>query len=116
MKLKIAAGVLALVVLFAGVGAVTGATSGDTEPEREVRYVDEEVTIDGLITVSDTTIRGPFDADQHVDERKYTVDSTVRFDGFHLTHDDTRYTFCRVVVHVEDLGVLVENVTLEATT
>lgn len=115
MQQKIAAGVLALVVLFAGVGAVTGATSGDTEPEREVRYVDEEVTVDGLITVSDTTIRGPFDDDQHVEERRYAVDATVRFDGVHVTHEDTRYTFCRVVVHVEDLGVLFENVTLEAT-
>lgn len=115
MKLKIVAGVFALLVLFAGASAVTGATAGDREPEREVRLIDEEITVDGLITISDTTIRGPFGSDEHVDERRYTVDSTVRFDGFHVTHEDTRYTICRVVVHVDDVGILVENVTLEAT-
>lgn len=116
MNPKLVKLLLAALVLVAGVGTVTGASAGDQNADEEVRIIDEEVTIsDAVITVSDTTITGPFDADDHIEDQRYTVDSTVRIDGLHITHDDTRYTVCRVVIHVEDVGLHIEDVNVEST-
>lgn len=106
--------VVALVTLVGGAAVAAGTGgSGDARPETEVRFVDEEfVVADGVLLVSDTTLRGPGLGEHHVEDRTYTVDSTVRFDGFHVTRGDTLYTVCRVTVHVEDVGVRFQNVTL----
>lgn len=91
----------------------TDEPAGETRADKEVRIVDEEIVIaDGVLTITDTTLKGPGLGEQHIEDRKYTVDSTVRFDGFHLTHDGTHYTICRVTVHIEDIGVRLQNVTL----
>lgn len=119
MTSKLATIALAALVLVAGFGTVTAAAGASTSQDDgtdEVRIVDEEATIsDALITVSDTTITGPFDSDHHIDEQTYTVDSTVGIDGLHFTHDGTEYTVCQIDIHVEDVGLHVENVTLEST-
>lgn len=102
---------------FVGVGAIgaVGAegAEGSADGGDEVRIVDEHVKIDdGLLTIDDTTIRGPGLGERHIEDRKYTVDSTLSFDGFHLNYDGTRYTFCRITVDIENVGVHLEDVTL----
>lgn len=117
---RIATVALAVVLLGAALGATgvaadadSNARSGDTEPAKEVRIVDEDVVIsDAVVTISDTTLRGPGLGEHHVDDREYTLDSTVNVMRLHVTHDDTRYTICRVTVHVEDVGFRLQNVTL----
>lgn len=97
----------------AAVAAGSDYSTSDTNPEKEVRIVDEEIVIaDGIVSISDTTLEGPGLGEQTIEDSEYTVDSTVRFDGFHVTHDDTRYTICRVTVRVEDIGIRLQNVTL----
>lgn len=109
---KLPAAALAVVVLLVGASAVAADAPAE-EPEEEVRFVDEEIWIqDMLLTVSDTTVSGPGLGEHHVEDRTYAVDSTVRIDGLHVTHDGTRYTICRVVVHVEDVGVRLTDVRL----
>lgn len=94
-------------------GQTESETTTDTETEQEVRIVDEEIVIaDGIVTIADTTLKGPGLEEQHIEDRTYTVDSTVKFDGFHLTHDGTHYTICRITVHVQDIGIHLQNVTL----
>lgn len=116
MNPKLATVVLAAFVLVAGASTVAATSSGDQAVDEEVRIVDEEVTIsDAVVTVSDTTITGPFDSDGEIEDQRYTVDSTVRLDGLHVTYDGTRYTFCRIVVHVEDVGLHVQDVNVEST-
>ncbi|QLD89537.1 hypothetical protein HWV07_11040 [Natronomonas salina] len=99
---------------FVGVGAI-GAVGADQaeESDDEVRIVDEHVEInDGLLTIDDTTIEGPGLGERHIEDRKYTIDSTMSFDGFHVNYDGTEYTFCRITVELNDIGVQLENVTL----
>lgn len=119
MTSKLAKVVLASLVLFAGLGTVATAAAGSAsqqEANEVVRIVDEDVVIeDATITVSDTTIKGPFDTDHHIDNATYTIDSTVEIDGLHLTHDGTEYVICKIDVHIQDVGVHVENSTLEST-
>lgn len=89
-------------------------TGSDNE---EIRIIDEEITIeDGLVTIKDTTLKGPNLPDTHVDKRKVVLEeSTMRFDGFHITAFDKDITFCRIVVHVDDVGLLLQDVGLENT-
>jgi hypothetical protein len=120
MTPKLAKIALVAIVLVAGFGtATTTAAAGTTSQQDgtdEVRIVDEEVTIsDALITVSDTTITGPFDSDEHVEEQTYTVDSTVEIDGLHLTIDGTEYVICQIDIHVENVGLHIEDTTVEST-
>lgn len=119
MTSKLARLVLATLVLVAGLGTVATATAGSANQADStdvVRIVNEEIVIeDAMITVSDTTITGPFDADHHIDEQTYTIDSTVEIDGLHLTHDGTEYVICKIDIHIRDVGLHVENTTLEST-
>lgn len=104
-------------LVLVGVGA-TGAFAQDAgEQNDEVRIVDEEITIaDGTITISDTTLNGPGLPDEHIEERRYTLEeSTVQFDGFHVTFQGTEYTFCRITINVEEVGLLLEDVQLNDT-
>lgn len=102
-----------VLVSVGSVGALAQGQASDTNDE--VRIIDEEITIrDGLVRISDTTLQGPGLPDTHIEQRKVVLESTtVRFDGFHITAFDTDMTFCRIVVHVEDVGLLVEDVTLK---
>lgn len=116
---KLASVVLAFALVgtaFVGVGAIgaVGADQAEDSDDRdEVRIVDEHVEIDGgLLTIDDTTIEGPGLGERHIEDRKYTVDSTLSFDGFHVNYDGTEYTFCRITVEFNDVGVHLENVTL----
>lgn len=120
MNSKLASVVLAIALVgtaFVGVGAI-GAVGAEEAGESddghdEVRIVDEHVEIDGgLLTIDDTTIDGPGLGDHHIEDRKYTVDSTLSFDGFHVNYDGTEYTFCRITVEFNDVGVHLENVTV----
>lgn len=112
-------GLVALVVV-ASLGMATTAAAGSPSQQDapdEVRIVNEDIVIsDAQITVSDTTVAGPFDSDQHVEEQTYTVDSTVEIDGLHLTHDGTEYVICRIDIHVSDVGLHIEDTTVESTT
>lgn len=104
--------------LLLSVGTVGALAQGQSEEaNEEIRIIDEEITIrDGLITVKDTTIRGSNLPDAHVDQRKVVVEeSTIRFDGFHITAFNKDITFCRIVVHVEDVGFLLQDVGFENT-
>lgn len=95
------------------IGAVGGEQPAEADDRDEVRIVDQHVEIDdGLLTIDDTTIAGPGLGERHIEERTYTVDSTLHFDGFHVNYDGTRYTFCRITVDIHDVGVKLENVTL----
>jgi len=108
--------VLAISILLVGTVAVGGGLAQPTGDDArtsadEVRIVDEEIVIDdGTLTISDTTIRGPGLGEHHIEDRTYAVDSTLRFDGFHVTYDGTEYTFCRITVHLEDIGVHLQDV------
>lgn len=99
-----------LLVTVGSVGALAQGQSGNAD--EEIRIIDEEITIqDGLVTISDTTIRGSNLPDVHVDHRKAVVEeSTIRFDGFHITAFEKDITFCRIVVHVDDVGLVLEDV------
>ena len=114
---KLASVALAIALVgtaFVGAGAI-GAVGADQaeESDDEVRIVDEHVEInDGLLTIDDTTIEGPGLGERHIEDRKYTIDSTMSFDGFHVNYDGTEYTFCRITVELNDVGVQLENVTL----
>lgn len=104
--------------LLLSVGTVGALAQGQSdETNEEIRIIDEEITIrDGLITVEDTTLRGPSLPDAHVEQRKVVLEeSTLRFDGFHGTAFGKDITFCRIVVHVEDVGFLLQDVGLENT-
>jgi hypothetical protein len=115
MNAKLVKALLATLILVGGASTVTAASSGD-QPADEVRIVDEEITIsDAVITVSDTTLTGPFASDEHIEDQRYTIDSTLRIDGLHIDHDGTRYTICRVVINVEDVGLHIEDTTVEAS-
>ena len=95
------------------IGAVGGEQSAESDGDDEVRIVDQHLEInDGLLTIDDTTIEGPGLGERHIEERTYTIDSTLNFDGFHVNYDGTRYTFCRITVEINDVGVKLENVTL----
>lgn len=119
---KLASVALAVVLVstaFVGAGAVgVAAQSDETADESddardEVHILDKDVEIsDGLLTIEDTTIEGPGVGERHIEDRKYTVDSTLSFDGFHIDYDGTRYTICRVTVDIEDVGVHLKDVTL----
>ena len=105
--------VLLVWMLATGAGSAHSSDTSDANFEKEVHIVDEEYVIsDGVLTISDTTIEGPGLGDRYYEDDRYTVDSTVRFDGFHVTHDGTHYTICRVTVHVEDIGIRLQNVHL----
>jgi hypothetical protein len=117
---KLASAVLAVMLVgtaFVGIGAI-GAVGADQaeEPDDErdeVRIVDKHVEInDGLLTIDDTTIEGPGLGERHIEDREYTIDSTLRFDGVHLNYDGTQYTFCRITVDINDVGVHLQDVTL----
>lgn len=99
-----------LVALSAG--PAIGAAAGGDDASEEVRIIDEEITIaDGTVTIEDTTLEGTAFPDRHVEHERITVEeSTIRFDGFHVTYGDTRYTFCRIVVHVDDVGLILDDV------
>lgn len=113
---------LAIVVLTATLfGSAAGGASQAPTPDRasttvddrEVRILDREIHIaDGTVTIADTTLRGPGLGEQHIDQREYTLDSTVKFDGFHLAHDGTHYTICPVHIYIQDIGIRLQNVTL----
>ena len=108
--------VVALVVLAVGAGATATAaadTASNEQTTDEVRIVDEEITIsDAVITVSNTTVAGTGLGDEAVEDRRYTVDSTIDVDGLHVTHDGTRYTICDVTIHVENVGIHVTDTTV----
>lgn len=113
----VASAVLAVMLVgtvFVGTAAMGVAAQDPADEDRdEVRIVDEEVTIaDGLLTISDTQVDGPGLGDHHFEDETYTVDSTLQFDGFHVTWDGTDYTFCKITVHIEDVGVHLQNVTV----
>lgn len=108
---------LVLGILVVSAGSMTTAAAGNGDASEEVRIVDVEFTIgDGIVTVQDTTIEGSVVPDSHVDHERVTVEeSTVRFDGFHLEHDGTTYTFSRIVVHVDDVGLVLDDVGFQNT-
>ena len=113
---KLTSVVLAFVLVgtaFVGVGAVGADQAPESDDRDEVRIVDEHIEInDGLLMIDDTTIEGPGLGERHIEDRKYTVDSTLSFDGFHVTYDGTEYMFCRITVELNDVGVQLQNVTL----
>lgn len=118
---SVALAVMLVATAFAGVGAIgaaaqsdeAGADESNEETRDEVRIVDKDIEIsDGLLTISDTTLKGPGLGEKHIEDRKYTIDSELRFDGFHVDYDGTRYTFCRITVTVEDVGIHLQDVTL----
>ena len=102
---------LATLLLATGVAAASPADGG----QDTVRIVDEEFTVsDATITVSGTTISGPGLPDTRVEGGTYTLDSTVHVEGLDITHDGTTYVLCDATVHVEDVGVHLEDVTLSS--
>lgn len=117
---SVALAVMLVATAFAGVGAIGAAAQSDdaaadesSEERDEVRIVDKDIEIsDGLLTISDTTLQGPGLGEKHIEDRKYTVDSKLQFDGFHVDYDGTRYTFCKISVTVEDVGIHLQDVTL----
>lgn len=101
-----------LLVSIGSVGALGGqqdATNGD-----EVRIVDEEITIsEATVTISDTSVSGPGLPQEDVDHREYTVEqSTLEFDGVHVKFQGTEYVFCNITVNVEDVGLVLDDVTV----
>lgn len=117
---SVALAVMLVSTAFVGVGAIGAVAQSDQaadesndDAQDEVHILDKDIEIsDGLLTIEDTTIEGPGVGERHIEDRKYTIDSTLHFDGFHVDYDGTQYTICRVTVDVEDVGVHLQDVTL----
>jgi hypothetical protein len=78
-----------------------------------VRIVDEEVTVsDATLTVSNTTITGTGLPDTRIEDRTYELETTAHVDGLDVEHDGTTYVVCDVTIHVDDVGVHVQDLTL----
>lgn len=118
VKLAAFGAIILIVGTFAtGAGSAHTGDTANASYDEEVRIVDKEFVISGgVLTISDTTIEGPGLGDQYFEDDQYTVDSTLRFDGFHVTYDGTHYTICRITVHVQDIGIRLQNVHLTENT
>lgn len=102
-----------LVLVGAGTGGAL-AQQDTTTADDEVRIVDEEITIsDATVTVSDTSVSGPGMSDTQIDHRKYTVEeSHLAFNGVHVNFRGTEYVFCDITVTVDNVGLVLDDVTL----
>lgn len=102
-------------LLLVSVGTVGALASQDaTADDDEVRIVDKDITIsDATVTISDTSVSGPGLPNEDIDHREYTVEeSTLEFDGVHVQFQGTEYVFCNIKVNVDNVGVVLENVTV----
>lgn len=106
--------VLLACVLLVSVGTVGALAQQDDTSDDEVRIVDKEITIsDATVTISDTSVSGPGLPNADIDHRKVTVEqSTLEFDGVHVHFQGTEYVFCDITVNVEDVGVVLDDVTV----
>lgn len=101
-------------VMLVSVGTVGALAQQDTTTDDEVRIVDEEITIsDATVTISDTSVSAPGLPDKDVDHREVTVEqSTLEFDGVHVHFQGTEYVFCDITVVIENVGVVLDDVTV----
>lgn len=108
----LAVGLAALLVTTGVATAGAGADGHDT-----VRIIDEEVTVgEATITISDTSIAGPALAEAQIDDQTYTFSTTIHLTSLDVTVDGTTYLLCDITIHVQEIGVHVEDVTLSETT
>lgn len=107
----LAVGLAALLVTTGVAAAGTGADGHDT-----VRIVDEEVTVgEATITISETSIAGPALDEMQIEDQTYTFSSTIHLTSLDVTHDGTTYLLCDVTIHIQEIGVHVEDVALSDT-
>ena len=109
---RLLAVVLAALVATTGVAAATQGTGG----QDTVRIVDEDVRVgEATVTVSDTSIVGEGLADEHIDDRTYTFQSTIHLTSLDVTVDGTTYLLCDITIHIEGIGVHVQDVSVSDT-
>lgn len=103
-----------LVVGVASTGALAGGGQSASPGGEAVTFGDRAFTVsDATIEVRDVHVTGPGLPDESIDEATYVVeDATVRTDGFGFTYGENRYEVGPVSVTLEDVGVVLENVTV----
>lgn len=107
-----------LLLIGAGATMVGGVQAdGETSDDDTVKIASQDIVLsDATVTISDVDASGPGLPDEHIEHRTYTIDdATFTIDGLNVQWDGKTYNFCHVEITVDDVGVTLENVTLEDT-
>lgn len=109
-------GLLAVVgLLLASAGTTAALAQDDGGDDDTVQIASQDVAVsDAVVRIGDAHLRGPGLPDERIDERRYTLrDATVHVKGLNVQWDGTTYTFCRITVTFDDVGVTIHDVTLD---
>ncbi len=95
--------------------SMTAAGEPPAEGADEVKLINETIVIeDAVFAWEHVSVVGPGLPDAHIDHRAYLVENAeFRIYGLHLTWNDTVYTVCDVTVKFDDIGFVLEDITLK---
>lgn len=118
LTLKRAATALVTALLLSSLGTTTALAAGDdarTDGDvvelgsRDVRVADATVHVEGVHLTADGL------PEKRVDDATLTLDGETIIDGATLSVDDRTYRIGRITLTVEDVGVIVDHVSIGDT-
>ncbi len=101
-------------LLFLGVGSTAAvAASGNAETDvKEIGSQDISIS-DTTLTVSDVHVSGSDLPSKSIDEKRYTIDdASFTLRGLTVTYQDQTYEICRITLTIDDVGIVLENISI----
>ncbi|WP_129116738.1 hypothetical protein [Halegenticoccus tardaugens] len=108
--------IVAMVIGIVLIGfSIPAAGEPPAEGADEVKLIDETLVIeDAVFAWEHVSVVGPGVPDTHIDRNAYLIENAeFRIYGLHLTWDDTVYTVCDVTIKFDNIGFVLEDITLK---
>lgn len=104
---------LVATVLLVGAGT-TGALAADDSSDDTVEIGSQDIVIsDTMLTIGNANVSADGVEERDIEHQTYHIDhAEAEFDGLTVTWNDTTYNVCHVDIVIDDVGIVVENLSI----